>query len=151
MLAKTVRPTDREGDYKLSAKLSMIKNPINAATVHDVFVNDDGSRSTWTESYRPTQADEDADELRRLRVMLDRESRLMAREVTRSNGVASSPYYSKPNYGLVKPSSSSELAWDSSPHRAAPHALRGMTPLPGISQNEPWAPAAMASCTHDHL
>ena len=30
--------------------------------------------------------------------------------------------------------------WNASPYKPAPYALRGLTPLDGLSQNEPWSP-----------
>jgi hypothetical protein len=157
MIAKPIRQSEddefNEGDDSWSSKRRVIKNPINAAHVHNVLINADGSRSAAVESYRPTYADEEADELRKLRMLLDRESRLIAREVSgSSHGPVASAAYSRPQYGLVKSRHYTEQeAWNSSAHRAAPHPLRGMTPLPGMSQNDPWASATLASCSRDHM
>ena len=145
-----VRSPEQEDKDDEQSPSTIIANPLNAANVPGTLLNLDGSLSTSSHStYRPTQADEDAQELRQLRAMLDR-----SRPGNKSRPAipAASPY--KPRYGGSASYGSDYGAggeWNSSPHRSVPHSLRGLKPLPGISKNEPWSPDIVESCRRDNL
>ena len=147
--AIVVRSPEQEDEDDILSPSTIIANPLNAANVPGTLLNLDGSLSASSESsYRPTQADEDAQELRQLRAMLDRGSGSKARSAI----PAASPY--KPRYGGSASYGSDYGAggeWNSSPHRSVPHSLRGLKPLPGISKNEPWSPDIVETCRRDAL
>lgn len=95
------------------------------------------------QSHRMTAREEELyNELRELEDMLEKSS--SSNRSGASSRHMSAIATSNTTTAAAGPGSSSN--WNSSPFRSAPYALRGLTPLEGFSQKEPWAADYLAAC-----